>query len=65
MSWTDLSVPLSGTPPDNRSLHGFASAGGGLYVHGGLGLQLGYLGGADCYLNWLPKCRIIVDLESW
>jgi hypothetical protein len=34
-SWTDLSVPLSGTPASLRDSHGFTSAGGKLYVHGG------------------------------
>jgi hypothetical protein len=34
-AWTDLSAALSGTPPSPRSGHGFTSAGGKLYVHGG------------------------------
>ena len=37
MAWTDLSASASGTPPSSRQSHGFTSAGGGLYVHGGLG----------------------------
>ena len=36
-AWTDLSAAISGTPPSPRGLHGFTSAGGKLYVHGGLG----------------------------
>jgi hypothetical protein len=36
-AWTDLSAALSGTPPSPRSFHGFTSAGGKLYVHGGYG----------------------------
>ncbi len=33
--WTDLSSPVLGTKPTARDGHGFASAGGKLYVHGG------------------------------
>ena len=36
MNWTDLSAAASGTPPSARYGHGFTSAGGKLYVHGGL-----------------------------
>jgi hypothetical protein len=37
-AWTDLSAPLSGSPPSPRSGHGFTSASEGkLYVHGGEG----------------------------
>ena len=36
MAWTNLSDAASGTPPPARYLHGFASAGGKLYVHGGI-----------------------------
>ena len=36
-AWTDLSAALSGTPPSSRGYHGFTSAGGKLYVHGGYG----------------------------
>ena len=35
MAWTDLSATASGTPPSARMYHGFTSAGGKLYVHGG------------------------------
>ena len=35
MAWTDLSAAASGTPPSARMYHGFTSAGGKLYVHGG------------------------------
>ena len=35
MAWTNLSAAASGTPPFARSGHGFASAGGLLFVHGG------------------------------
>jgi hypothetical protein len=34
-AWTDLSAAASGTPPSARYSHGFTSAGGKLYVHGG------------------------------
>jgi hypothetical protein len=37
-SWTNLSAALSGTPPSPRFGHGFTSAGGKLYVHGGFGV---------------------------
>jgi hypothetical protein len=36
-AWTDLSAALRGTPPSPRIYHGFTSAGGKLYMHGGLG----------------------------
>jgi hypothetical protein len=36
-AWTDLSAALSGTPPSPRTYHGFTSAGGKLYMHGGYG----------------------------
>jgi hypothetical protein len=36
-AWIDLSTPRSGTPPVSRNSHGFAGAGGKLYVHGGIG----------------------------
>ena len=36
-AWTDLSAALNGTPPSPRYGHGFAAAGGKLYVHGGAG----------------------------
>ena len=35
MAWTDLSAAASGTPPEHRYYHGFTSASGRLYVHGG------------------------------
>ncbi len=35
MTWFDLSGHALGTPPTARSGHGFTSAGGKLYVHGG------------------------------
>ena len=34
-AWTDLSTPVSGTPPIARCYHGFTSLGGSLYVYGG------------------------------
>ena len=36
-SWMDLSAAVGGSPPPARFGHGFASAGGRLYVFGGLG----------------------------
>ncbi len=35
MTWFDLSSHAHGTPPTARAGHGFTSAGGLLYVHGG------------------------------
>ena len=35
MAWTNLSATASGAPPSPRAFHGFTSAGGKLYVHGG------------------------------
>ena len=35
MTWTNLSGVASGTPPAARRFHGFTSADGMLYVHGG------------------------------
>ena len=37
ISWTELTVAVSGTPPLPREGHGFASAGSKLYLHGGYG----------------------------
>ena len=37
MAWTGLSAPVSGTPPSPRYWHGFTTAEGRLYVHGGQG----------------------------
>ena len=34
-AWTDLSTALGGTKANTRGEHGFTSAGGKLYVHGG------------------------------
>ena len=41
MAWMDLSSPRSGDPPSARFGHGFTSAGGLLYVHGGVSQYLG------------------------
>ena len=38
VAWMDLSDAGSGIPPTARDSHGFTSAGGELYVHGGYGL---------------------------
>jgi hypothetical protein len=35
MTWFDLSGHVLGTPPTARFMHGFTSAEGKLYVHGG------------------------------
>lgn len=44
-SWTDLSVPASGTPPSPRDSHGFAGGAGKLFVFAGeVGNGMGALG---------------------
>jgi hypothetical protein len=43
-AWTNLSAPASGTSPPARWGHGFTSAGGKLYVHGGYGFGSPYYG---------------------
>ena len=45
MAWTNLSAAASGTPPSPRAYHGFTSAGGLLYVHGGFFADLNSAGG--------------------
>ena len=35
MAWTNLTAFFQGTPPSERDSHGFTSAAGKLYVHGG------------------------------
>ena len=47
-AWTDLSAALSGTPPVSRDSHGFTSAGGKLYVHGGYSYDAEGNGDGDC-----------------
>ncbi len=39
MTWFNLSSHALGTPPTARNGHGFTSAGGLLYVHGGVGVN--------------------------
>jgi hypothetical protein len=51
-AWTDLSAALSGTPPSPRSSHGFTSAGGKLYVHGGWGFS----GEGETVLAQMERC---------
>ena len=46
MTWTDLSAAINGPRPSARSFHGFTSAGGKLYVHGGL--KTGGTQGCSC-----------------
>ncbi len=36
--WTELTDAVFGTLPDPRDGHGFTTAGGKLYVHGGYGV---------------------------
>jgi hypothetical protein len=43
--WTDLSVPMSGSPPSQRMFQGFTSAKGKLYVFGGTGIFTGNANG--------------------
>ncbi len=50
MNWTLLSAALDAPRPSARERHGFTSAGGKLYVHGGYGIMAdGYKG--DCSLS--------------
>ena len=44
MTWTRLSAALDVPRPSARSGHGFTSAGGMLYVHGGLCIMAGNWG---------------------
>ena len=37
LTWVDISIVANGARPEPRMLHGFASAGNKLYVHGGSG----------------------------
>ncbi len=39
MTWTLLSAVNSAARPSSRERHGFTSAGGKLYVHGGVGVK--------------------------
>ena len=48
MTWHELSTGVSGLPPAARFEHGFASAAGKLYVHGGI-TDLGARPCARCY----------------
>ncbi len=41
LTWTLLSDAATGARPSARSWHGFTSAGGKLYVHGGMTAQYG------------------------
>ena len=60
-AWMDLSSPASGTPPTARSFHGFTSAGGRLYVYGGLD----WMDNAVCDLHaYDPVAQVWTDLSS-
>ncbi len=48
-SWTDLSSSAAGIPPTARAFHGFASAGGKLYVYGGQDASKKLFGGLHSY----------------
>ena len=39
LQWTDISTTTTGPHPSPRLWHGLSSAGGKLYVFGGLGLN--------------------------
>jgi hypothetical protein len=51
MTWTLLSAALDAPRPSARNLHGFTSAGGKLYVHGGYGLLANGFNGDGCSLS--------------
>jgi hypothetical protein len=70
MAWTDLSAAASGTQaPSARWGHGFTSAGGKLYVHGGMndGEQQ-CLKARDAAGIWLvasdARLRLEINLQS-
>jgi hypothetical protein len=50
-AWTDLSAAR---PPSPRYHHGFTSAGGKLYVHGGNGI----IGEGGAGRGWAPRGRL-------
>jgi N-acetylneuraminic acid mutarotase len=55
MTWFDLSSHALGTPPTARFQHGFTSAGGKLYVHGGYGINADGNEGDGCSLSFSPS----------
>ena len=52
--WTNLSAPAAGAPPSHRDSHGFAAAGGLLYVHGG-----------ESSSGARPRVRALRGLPRW
>jgi hypothetical protein len=66
MAWTLLSAAAKGDPPAGRSGHGFTSAEGKLYVHGGSG-AFGNLNGSlwvHIALSSFWKRRHTVNVQS-
>ena len=61
-AWEDLSAATSGAPPSVGGWHGFASAGGKLYVHGGA--CLGVMG-ARGESNWVGYSFDSFIVSSW
>jgi N-acetylneuraminic acid mutarotase len=67
--WTDLSMTVGGTPPQARISHGFTSAGGKLYVHGGylqvfVGIKYNYAVPADDLYSFDPVALKWTDLSA-
>ena len=63
--WTDLSDAASGIPPTARDSHGFTSAGGELYVHGGYGLtSSGYYDDLSDLHSFDPIKKVWTDLSQ-
>jgi N-acetylneuraminic acid mutarotase len=61
--WTDLSIAIKGTPPKARECHGFTSAGGKIYVHGGYIADVGYEGRANDLHVYDPVAKAWTDLS--
>ena len=54
MNWTRLSAALDAPRPSARDSHGFTSAGGKLYLHGGYGIGAHGYEGDGCSLSLSP-----------
>jgi N-acetylneuraminic acid mutarotase len=61
MFWIDLAYAASGTAPTARAAHGFTSAGGKLYVHGGQNKHYESLGDLHRYD---PVGKVWTDLSA-
>jgi hypothetical protein len=59
LTWFDLSDNALGTPPTVRHRHGFTSAGGKLYLHGGINEQDGERARS------IPTSTFVYSLNNW